>query len=87
MASHFTFCEREILYRLLKAKESMSEIEELMGRDRSTIYRELKRNTASTQRFLTGPVCAVCARRWIIPKRVTARLRSLNCRWVTHARR
>jgi len=45
MASHFTCCEREILYRLLKAKKSMSEIGELMGRERSTIYREIKRNT------------------------------------------
>ena len=45
MASHFTFCEREILYRLLKAKKSKSEIAKLMGRDRSTIYREIKRNT------------------------------------------
>jgi IS30 family transposase len=45
MASHFTFREREILYRLLKAKKPKSEIAELMGRDRSTIYREVKRNT------------------------------------------
>jgi len=45
MASHFTFCEREILYRLLKAKKSKSEIAKLMGRDRSTIYREIGRNT------------------------------------------
>ncbi len=45
MASHFTFCEREILYRLLKAKKSKSEIAKLMGRDRSTICREIGRNT------------------------------------------
>ena len=45
MASHFTFREREILYRFLKAKKSKSEIAELMGRNRSTIYREIKRNT------------------------------------------
>ncbi len=45
MASHFTFCEREILYRLLKAKRSKTEIAKLMGRDRSTIYREIGRNT------------------------------------------
>ncbi len=45
MASHFTFCEREILYRLLKVKKLKSEIARLMGRDRSTIYREIERNT------------------------------------------
>jgi transposase, IS30 family len=45
MASHFTFCEREILYRLLRAKKSKAEIAELMGRSRSTIYREIERNT------------------------------------------
>jgi len=45
MASHFTFPEREILYRLLKAKKPKAEIARLMGRDRSTIYREIERNT------------------------------------------
>jgi IS30 family transposase len=45
MASHLTFREREILYRLLKAKKPKSEIAELMGRSRSTIYREIERNT------------------------------------------
>ena len=45
MASHFTFCERDILYRLLKAKKPKAEIARLMGRDRSTIYREIERNT------------------------------------------
>ena len=44
MASHLTFREREILCRLLKAKKPKAEIAELMGRDRSTIYREIKRN-------------------------------------------
>ena len=45
MASHLTFPEREFLYRLKKRGESKSEIARVMGRDRSTIYRELKRNT------------------------------------------
>ncbi|MCP4902229.1 MAG: IS30 family transposase [bacterium] len=45
MACHLTFPEREILYRLLKAKRPKSEIAKLMGRDRSTIYREIERNT------------------------------------------
>jgi IS30 family transposase len=45
MACHLTFQERELLYRLLKKGKSKTEIAELMGRDRSTIYRELNRNT------------------------------------------
>jgi IS30 family transposase len=44
MASHFTFQEREILYRLKKAKRPKTEIAATLGRDRSTIYRELRRN-------------------------------------------
>jgi len=45
MASHLTFCEREVLYRLLKAKKPKAEIAELIGRSRSTVYREIERNT------------------------------------------
>jgi IS30 family transposase len=45
MASHLTFEERQFLYRLKKKGKSNSEIAELMGRDRSTVYRELNRNT------------------------------------------
>ncbi len=45
MASHLTFQEREILYRLNRAKRPKAEIAEVLGRDRSTIYRELDRNT------------------------------------------
>jgi IS30 family transposase len=44
MACHLTFQEREFLYRLLKKGKSKTEIAEVMGRDRSTIYRELSRN-------------------------------------------
>lgn len=44
MAHHLTFEERQFLYRLKKAGKSKTEIAELMGRDRSTIYRELNRN-------------------------------------------
>lgn len=44
MAKHFTFREREILYRLQKEKRSKAEIAAILGRNRSTIYRELKRN-------------------------------------------
>lgn len=45
MASHLTFQEREVLYRMNKAKKSQTEIAEALGRDRSTIWRELHRNT------------------------------------------
>ena len=44
MASHFTFQERQVLYRLKKAKRPQAEIAATLGRDRSTIYRELDRN-------------------------------------------
>lgn len=44
MASHLKLQEREFLYRLKKQGKSNTEIAELMGRDRSTIYRELQRN-------------------------------------------
>jgi transposase, IS30 family len=44
MGSHFTFQERQVLYRLNKEQHPKSEIAAILGRDRSTIYRELKRN-------------------------------------------
>jgi len=44
MANHLTFQERQFLYRLKKKGKANPEIAELMGRDRSTIHRELKRN-------------------------------------------
>ena len=45
MANHLTFEERGFLYRLKKKGKSSTEIAELMGRHRSTICRELGRNT------------------------------------------
>lgn len=45
MAKHLTLEEREFLYRLNKKGAPKAEIAELMGRDRSTVYRELSRNT------------------------------------------
>lgn len=45
MASHLTFQERQFLYRLNKKGVPKAEIARLMGRDRSTIYRELGRNS------------------------------------------
>ena len=44
MASHLTFQERQVLYRLNKAKRPKTEIAATLGRDRSTIHRELGRN-------------------------------------------
>lgn len=44
MASHFTLTERKVLYWLVKKGKGKAEIAEIMERDRSTIYRELKRN-------------------------------------------
>lgn len=45
MADHLTSAERKILYGLYKKGKSKTEIAELMGRHRSTIYRELGRNS------------------------------------------
>jgi transposase, IS30 family len=45
MASHLTLEERQFLYRLKKRRKSNAEIAELMGRHRSTIGREVARNT------------------------------------------
>lgn len=44
MANHLTFQERQFLYRLKRKGKPNPEIAELMGRDRSTIHRELNRN-------------------------------------------
>ena len=44
MASHLTQ-EREILYRMKRARKRFSEIAKALGRDRSTIYREVNRNS------------------------------------------
>ena len=45
MPQHLTFQERGVLYRLNKAKRPKAEIAAALGRNRSTIYRELNRNT------------------------------------------
>ncbi len=45
MASYLTLQEREILYRMNKAGKSQTEIADVLGRDRSTVWRELDRNT------------------------------------------
>lgn len=45
MAHHLTAVERGILYLLLKQGRSQTEIARITGRNRSTIYRELRRNS------------------------------------------
>jgi IS30 family transposase len=45
MACHITFEERWLLYRLKKKGKSNTEIAALLGRHRSTVCRELSRNT------------------------------------------
>jgi IS30 family transposase len=45
MARHLTLAERQFLHRMVKTKKSNAEIGALMNRHRSTIYRELKRNS------------------------------------------
>lgn len=45
MAKHLTIAQREVLYRMNKDKKPKSEIATALGCDRSTIYRELARNT------------------------------------------
>lgn len=47
MACHLTLTERDILYRMKRAGKSFAEIAEALGRDRSTIYREVNRNTGA----------------------------------------
>jgi transposase, IS30 family len=47
MAKHFTFREREVLYRLNREKRPKAEIAAILGRNRSTIYRELQRNVGN----------------------------------------
>ena len=45
MTQHLTFLEPELLRRLLRKNRTKTEIARLMNRDRSTMYREIKRNS------------------------------------------
>jgi IS30 family transposase len=45
MAGHLTFEERKLLDRLVRLQRSKEHIAELLGRHRSTVYRELERNS------------------------------------------
>lgn len=47
MAAHLTPVERRFLHRLLERRLSKSEVATLMNRHRSTIYRELRRNSSA----------------------------------------
>lgn len=45
MAKHLTYEERVVIHRLLRLNYSKAEIAEVINRDRSTIYREIERNS------------------------------------------
>ena len=47
MSKHLTLAERECLQRLVKQKRSKVEAAAVLGRHRSTIYRELARNSSA----------------------------------------
>lgn len=47
MAQHLTVEERKVLYKLRKSGKKVVEISAVMQRDRSTIYREIRRNTGA----------------------------------------
>lgn len=49
--THFTLKERICLEEMLKFGKKISEIAEILGRDRSTIYREIKRNRNQQDRY------------------------------------
>jgi transposase, IS30 family len=68
MAAHLTLRDREYLQRLLASKKPVTEIAGLMSRHRSTIYRELDRNSdrlgygATRAEFLAKRRRRVCHR-------------------------
>jgi IS30 family transposase len=70
MARHLTFAERELLQRLVAKRKSRSEIADLMNRHRSTIYRELDRNSTAfgyqpkTAQRMANERRAACHRRY-----------------------
>lgn len=49
--SHLTLADRRRLYQLKERKVPIGEIARQLGRDRSTIYREIKRNTFRDREF------------------------------------
>src|ERR1044072_8330448 len=49
--SQLTFSDRRQLHHLVERKATIGEIARLLGRHRSTIYRELKRNAFHDQEF------------------------------------
>jgi IS30 family transposase len=50
--THFTLEDRESLEKLIKEGKNKTEIAKEMGRDRSSIYRELKRNTDKVWEYM-----------------------------------
>lgn len=51
--SHFTMVERESLYRLFKSGSSLRQIAKVLGRNVSSVSRELKRNQDVDGRYNT----------------------------------
>ena len=70
MATHLKPEEREVISQMLAANASREEIARELGRDRSTIYRELRRNG------LRGLYCAVHAQTCADRRRRAARAKS-----------
>jgi len=70
MAQHLTLADREFLQRMVKGKKSKAEMGALMNRHRSTIDRELRRNSSAwgyrsqTAQRLAEKRRAACRRRY-----------------------
>ncbi len=70
MATHLKAEEREVVSQMLASGATRKAIAERLGRDRSTIYRELRRNG------LRGLYCAVHAQACAVRRRRAARAKS-----------
>ena len=79
MAKHLTAEERGFLYRLKRKGRSKAEIAELMGRDRSTIYRELKRNAGGRGYRPKQAQCLADARRCMCRRPCKLEDSDVNC--------
>ncbi len=63
MASHFTPEEREVLSQMLYAGRPKTEIAQRLGRNRSSIYREIQRNGEASRYCAMEAECKACQRR------------------------
>ena len=75
--SHFTLADRRRLHRLIEQKVPINEMARLLGRHRSTIFREIKRNTFVDPQmpYLNGYYCVTTAHDMACERR--AKLRKL----------